>query len=111
MIVLLVTACPAGLRGDLTKWLTELAPGTFVGAPSARVRDLLWERTTELVRDGRALMVYSANNEQGMEFRTHRHDWVPTDFDGLTLMVRPAAPSKAVRRTGWSRARRQRRRG
>ena len=65
MIVLVVTACPAGLRGDLTKWLTELAPGTFVGAPSARVRDLLWERTTELVRDGRALMVYSANNEQG----------------------------------------------
>ncbi len=111
MIVLVVTACPAGLRGDLTKWLTELAPGTFVGAPSARVRDLLWERTTELVRDGRALMVYSANNEQGMEFRTHRHDWVPTDFDGLALMVRPAAPSKAVRRTGWSRARRQRRRG
>ena len=111
MIVLVVTACPAGLRGDLTKWLTELAPGTFVGAPSARVRDLLWERTTELVRDGRALMVYSANNEQGMEFRTHRHDWVPTDFDGLALMVRSAAPSKAVRRTGWSRARRQRRRG
>lgn len=109
MIVLVVTACPAGLRGDLTKWLTELAPGTFVGNPSARIRDLLWDRTTELVRDGRALLVYSSNNEQGMEFRTHRHDWVPTDFDGLTLMVRPAAPSKQQRRTGWSRARQQRR--
>ena len=110
MMVLVVTACPAGLRGDLTKWLTELAPGTFVGAPSARVRDLLWDRTIDLVRDGRALLVYSSNNEQGMEFRTHRHDWTPTDFDGLTLMMRPAAPSKAARRTGWSRARRQRRR-
>lgn len=110
MMVLVVTACPAGLRGDLTKWLTELTPGTFVGAPSARVRDLLWNRTTDLVRDGRALLVYSSNNEQGMEFRTHRHDWTPTDFDGLTLMVRPAAPSKKARRTGWSRARRQRQR-
>lgn len=109
MIVLVVTACPAGLRGDLTKWLTELAPGTFVGTPSARVRDLLWERTTELVRDGRALLVYSSDNEQGMEFRTHRHSWVPTDFDGLTLMMRPSAPSAEPRRTGWSTARRQRR--
>lgn len=109
MIVLVVTACPAGLRGDLTKWLTELAPGTFVGSPSARVRDLLWDRTTELVRDGRALLVYSSDNEQGMEFRTHRHSWVPTDFDGLTLMMRPADPSAEPRRTGWSNARRQRR--
>ena len=110
MMVLVVTACPAGLRGDLTKWLIELTPGTFVGSPSARVRDLLWDRTTDLVRDGRALLVYSSNNEQGMEFLTHRHDWTPTDFDGLTLMVRPAAPSKKARRTGWSRARRQRQR-
>lgn len=110
MIVLVVTACPAGLRGDLTKWLTELAPGTFVGTPSARVRDLLWDRTTELVRDGRALLVYSSDNEQGMEFRTHRHSWAPTDFDGLTLMMRPAAPDAEPRRTGWSRARQQRRR-
>lgn len=110
MIVLVVTACPAGLRGDLTKWLTELAPGTFVGTPSARVRDLLWDRTTELVRDGRALLVYSSDNEQGMEFRTHRHSWAPTDFEGLTLMMRPADPSAEPRRTGWSRARQQRRR-
>ena len=66
MIVLVVTACPAGLRGDLTKWLTELTPGTFVGTPSARVRDLLWDRTVELVKDGRALLVYSSNNEQGV---------------------------------------------
>ena len=110
MIVLVVTACPAGLRGDLTKWLTELTPGTFVGNPSARVRDLLWDRTIELVRDGRALLVFSSNNEQGMEFRTHRHDWAPTDFDGLTLMVRPESPKSQARRTGWSTARQQRRR-
>lgn len=109
MMVLIVTACPAGLRGDLTKWLMELAPGMFVGDPSARIREILWDRTVELCKDGRALLVFSANNEQGMEFRTHRHDWEPTDFDGLTLMVRRDPKNKAKRRTGWSNARRQRR--
>ena len=39
MMVLVVTACPAGLRGDLSKWLIELTPGTFVGRPAARVRE------------------------------------------------------------------------
>ncbi|WP_290217964.1 type I-E CRISPR-associated endoribonuclease Cas2e [Corynebacterium atrinae] len=107
MIVLVVTACPAGLRGDLTKWLMEITPGVFVGQPSARVRDLLWERTIDLCRDGRALLVHNSNSEQGMEFRTHRHDWTPTDFDGMSLMLRPAKRA-AERRTGWSNARRYR---
>lgn len=100
-----VTVVSAGLRGDLTKWLDEISPGVFVGRPSARVRDLLWKRTIELAKDGRAILVYSADNDQGFEYRVHRHDWTPEDFDGLTLMRRPAAPSKARRRTGWSTAR------
>ncbi|WP_306514900.1 type I-E CRISPR-associated endoribonuclease Cas2e [Corynebacterium sp.] len=109
MIVLIVTACPAGLRGDLTKWLTELSPGVFVGTPSARIRELLWARTIELCKDGRALLVQAAKNEQGMEFRTHRHDWEPADFDGLTLLMRPQKRKTGTRRTGWSNARQQRR--
>ena len=107
MMVLIVTACPAGLRGDLTKWLMDLSPGVFVGTPSARIRDLLWDRTIELCKDGRALLVYSSNNEQGMEFREHRHAWKPTDFDGITLMMRENTRAPK-RRTGWSKARRQR---
>ncbi|AWB84751.1 type I-E CRISPR-associated endoribonuclease Cas2e [Corynebacterium liangguodongii] len=111
MMVLVITACPAGLRGDVTKWLLEIAPGVFVGRPTARIRDLLWERTISLVKDGKALLVYSSDNEQGMEFLTHRHDWTPQDFDGLTLMVRPspgASKHSNQRRKGWSTARRQR---
>ncbi len=113
MMVLTVTAVPAGLRGDLTKWLMEIAPGVFVGNPSARIRDLLWERTTTLSQDGRAILIYSADNEQGMEFRTHRHNWQPTDFDGITLMMRPQDKNSygpGRRRTGWSKARNLRRR-
>ncbi|WPF66260.1 MULTISPECIES: type I-E CRISPR-associated endoribonuclease Cas2e [unclassified Corynebacterium] len=110
MMVLVVTACPAGLRGDLTKWLMEIAPGVFVGRPTARLRDQLWDHTVALVKDGRALLVYQTNNEQGMEFRTHRHDWQPTDYEGLTLMMRPhSKPPENKRRTGWSKARNMRR--
>lgn len=109
MMVLVLTACPAGLRGDLTKWLMEVSPGVFVGRPSARIRELLWERTTELAREGRVLLVYSSDNEQGMEFRTHHHDWQPTDYDGLTLMLRPGEKSRGKRKTGWSKARNMRR--
>ncbi|AHI23416.1 type I-E CRISPR-associated endoribonuclease Cas2e [Corynebacterium vitaeruminis] len=108
MMVLVVTACPAGLRGDLTKWLMEISPGVFVGRPSARVRDAVWERTCDLVRDGRAILVHNAANEQGFDFKVHRNDWVPTDFDGIKLMIRPDKRQRTARRTGWSKARRMR---
>ncbi len=114
MVVLMLTACPAGLRGHLTRWLMEIGPGVFVGKVSARVRDLMWARVIELAKDGRAIMVHPARNEQGLVYRVHRHDWVPTDVDGLTLMLRPEkAPTPTTRdiRPGWSKASRYRRSG
>lgn len=106
MIVLTLTACPAGLRGDLTKWVLEISPGVFVGHVSARVRDELWERVCELSRDGRAIMVYSSNGEQRLKFKVHRHDWEPVDLEGLTLVRRQNPEgAKYARRTGWSQAR------
>lgn len=109
MMVLVLTACPAGLRGDLTRWLMEISPGVFVGRPSARIRDLLWIRTIELCKDGKAILVYSADTEQGLDFRVHHHDWETVDRDGLTLMLRPSEPPTDQRRTGWSAARTMRR--
>jgi len=109
MMTLVLTACPTGLRGDLTKWLMEISPGVFVGRPSARIRDELWLRTIELCNDGKAILVYSADAEQGLEFRVHNHDWVPTDYDGVLLMLRPSADTGPTRRTGWSSARAMRR--
>lgn len=89
MVVLIVTACPAGLRGHLTRWLLEISPGVFVGVLSRRVRDLVWERVQELVKDGRAIMVHPAHNEQGLEFHVFRYDWEPVDVDGIKLVRRP----------------------
>jgi len=120
MVVLVLTACPSGLRGYLTRWLLEISPGVFTGHVSSRVRSLLWDKTTAMVKDGRAIMVFAARNEQRLQFNVHRHDWVPTDFDGVQLMMRPAgdsshqvAGSEPSVRPGWSdqaRWRRSRRR-
>lgn len=89
MTVLVLTAVPPSLRGVLTRWLFEIAPGVFVGHVSVRVRDLLWERVVDGVGRGRAILVHSARNEQRLAFRVHGHDWTPVDFDGLELMLRP----------------------
>lgn len=105
MMTLVLTACPPGLRGDLTKWLMEISPGVFVGRPSARVRDQLWQRTVEHCKQGKAILVHSSGNEQGLEYRVHNHDWNPVDFDGVTLMLRPNQSEQPRRRAGWSNAR------
>lgn len=94
MIVVSLTNCPPRLRGDMTKWLIELNTGVYVGNVSARVRDELWQRICEHVGDGRATMVFTANNEQGMDFRVHNTTWVPMDFDGIRLMLRPGTASE-----------------
>lgn len=41
MIVVILSACPTGLRDALTKWLLEISPGVFVGQGLARIRNLL----------------------------------------------------------------------
>lgn len=117
MIIIVVAACPVGLRGHLTRWLLEISPGVFVGTVSTRVRELMWIRVIEMARTGRAIMVHTANNEQGLEFQVHNHDWQPTDFEGLNLIIRPRTdlpPSRdtaAQRTTGWSDVSKRRRFG
>ena len=89
MVVVTLTDCPPKLRGDMTKWLCEINTGVYVGKISSRVRDELWTRICENLSNGKATMVYSANNEQGFRYRVHHTTWIPVDFDGITLMKRP----------------------
>ena len=105
MTVLVLTACPAGLRGHLTRWLWEISPGVFVGNVPARIRDLLWSRVVEMCRDGRAILAFTVQGEQRFDFRVHRHDWEVVDVDGLKLISRPRnkTPTSPMRR-GWSNA-------
>lgn len=112
MIVIVVNAAPAKLRGHLTRWLFEISPGVYVGKVSARVRDHLWEQVLGTIGKGSATLVYPTNNEQGMDFKIHGHDWTPIDFDGLKLIVKPADNQKhgkqSKRKNGWSNASRYR---
>ncbi|MFJ9035945.1 type I-E CRISPR-associated endoribonuclease Cas2e [Streptomyces sp. NPDC102406] len=118
MTVIVLTNCPAGLRGFLTRWLLEISAGVFVGNPSARIRDTLWHEVERYTAQGRALLAHTTDNEQGFTFRTHDHAWHPTDHEGLTLIHRPApnpsatsTPPQSVPPTGWSRASKRRRFG
>lgn len=109
MVVVILTACPTGLRGHLTRWLLEVSPGVFVGKVSARVREELWMRVLDMVKDGKALMIFSKRGEQGLSFLVHHHEWDPVDFDGLTLIRRPTEQSSNTgMRPGWSAASRRR---
>ena len=112
MTVIILTACPPGLRGHLTQWLLELSAGVYVGHISARVRDRLWARVIDLAGPGRALMVFQVRGEQRLSFKVHDHHWTPVDVDGVTLMRRPSEPSvNPAMPGGWSKAARRRRFG
>ncbi len=89
MIVVSISNCPPKLRGDLSKWLLEINTGVYVGQVNARVREALWKRICENIRDGQATMVFSMNNEQHMDFYVHNTSWVPVDLDGIKLMKHP----------------------
>ncbi|WP_431784442.1 type I-E CRISPR-associated endoribonuclease Cas2e [Streptomyces chumphonensis] len=116
MTVIVLTNCPVGLRGFLTRWLLEISAGVFIGNPSARVRDVLWNEVQQYAGQGRALLAHTTDNEQGFTFRTHDHAWHPADHEGVTLIHRPKAkpldpaPTTTPRR-GWSNASKRRRFG
>lgn len=84
-----MTDCPPRLRGDLSKWLCEINTGVYVGQVNSRVREALWKRICQNLKNGRATMVFSTDNEQRMDFCVHNATWEPVDFDGIKLMRRP----------------------
>ena len=84
-----MTNCPPRLRGDLSKWLCEINTGVYVGNVSSRVRDALWDRVCQNLKNGQATLVFTTAGEQRMDFRTHNTTWEAVDFDGIKLMRRP----------------------
>lgn len=93
MVVLMVEKVKPALRGEITRWMVQPQTGVFVGKLSARVRDLLWDKVKASAIDGRAVMVYQAQNEQGFAVRTlgeGRRRVI--DNEGLTLVKIVTAP-------------------
>ncbi|PRW64776.1 type I-E CRISPR-associated endoribonuclease Cas2e [Actinopolyspora mortivallis] len=88
LVVISTTAVPEYVRGSLSRWLTEPAPGLYVGSISAKVRDHLWHQVSAAVDEGTAVCVYPANNEQRYIVETagqQRRRII--DYDGLQLIA------------------------
>ena len=71
MLIMILEKLPRKWRGVLSRWLTEVRPGTFLGNPTARVRDELWKKVTQRPPLGYVLQLWSAPGPQGFEFRQY----------------------------------------
>lgn len=91
LCVLVSSSVPEGVRGALNQWLIEVLPGVYVGRPSARIREYLWDALVEALQFEEkpyAALITQADTEQGYLARTigdFRYDLV--DFDGLQLVT------------------------
>lgn len=96
MIVISMTNVPECLKGYLTRYLWEISTGVFVGTVNVRIRNLIWNRICENTEDvGKAIMVYQASNEQGFDFEVIGSSWIPIDYEGLKLIMRPKTIPKS----------------
>lgn len=90
LTVITMTNCPLSLRGDLTKWMQEIATGVYVGNFNSRIREELWKRIEDSVGNGAVTMSFSSRNEIGYDFKTiHSHREV-VYLDGLPLVSIPS---------------------
>lgn len=80
---------PSSLRGDLTKWMQEIATGVYVGNFNSKIRAMLWQRVIESVGHGEATLSYANRNELGYIFETHNSIKTSLDFDGIPLVFTP----------------------
>ena len=90
MVVMVLERVPAGVRGELTRWMLEVHTGVFVGDLSGMVRDSLWEAVCRKMGGGAGFLAYSSDAEQGFSLRF----WGATakeveDFEGLNLIRTP----------------------
>ena len=60
-----------------------------MGRLSARVRENLWDLVVAERKQGKALLIYSTNNEQGCAVRSAGHKWNPIELEGMTLLQHP----------------------
>lgn len=85
--VITLQTVPLSLKGDLTKWMQEIATGVYVGNFNSKVREQLWKRVVENVGCGQATLSYSYRNEIGYDFQTYNTQRQVIDSDGIPLVL------------------------
>lgn len=100
MLVMVLEAVPISLRGELSRWLTPVCVGVYVGKVSTLVRDKLWERAVAKAGTGRIIQAWNQPGEPGYGLRAHGlTNSTLIDLEGLPMVaVRDAAWAEAVER-------------
>ncbi len=104
--VITIKNSPPSLKGDLTKWMQEIATGVYVGNFNTKIREELWKRVVDSVGTGEATLSFSFRNEIGYNFETHNTSRIPVDFEGIPLVMIPNQEkhSELVQKHGFSKA-------
>ncbi len=89
LAVITVKNAPPHLRGDLSKWMQEIATGVYVGNFNTKIREQLWNRVVDNIGHGEATMSFSYRNEIGYQFNTINAQREVIDFDGIPLVSFP----------------------
>ena len=87
--VITLKKVPQALRGDLTKWMQEITTGVYIGNFNTKVREKLWKRVKEKLKDGEATLSFSYRNELGYQFDTHNTSFSNIDMEGIPLVFIP----------------------
>ena len=98
MITVRVERAPPSLRGALALWLVEIAPCTYVGEVTARVRNRLWNRIENEIHGGRATMAWYSQGS--IKIRQHNPKRPTRSIDGITLTQKPVENDKNTPRMG-----------
>ncbi|MDY3128294.1 MAG: type I-E CRISPR-associated endoribonuclease Cas2e [Corynebacterium sp.] len=86
-VVITSTSIPDHLGGYLSRFLSEVDAGVYVGNVSRRVRDNLWRRCAEAIKEGSLTIINEdSSREQGFAVNTlgPRRRTI-TDMDGFLI--------------------------
>lgn len=105
MTVITISKAPPSLRGDLTKWMQEIATGVYVGNFNSKVREHLWDKVKRDIGNGQATMSYTYRNELGYRFETFQSFRETVVMDGIQLVVIPQENKETgLTKSGFSNA-------
>lgn len=90
-VVLSATAVPEHLRGYISRFLSEVSVGLYVGNVSKKVRDNLWDRCQLAAKEGSFTMITSdRRTEQGFTLVSAGPQSRPVlELDGVLLSYLP----------------------
>ena len=89
LTVITVKNAPLSLKGDLSKWMQEIATGVYVGNFNSSVRKELWDRVKKGVGRGEATISFYHRNEIGYDFDTINTQREVYYCEGIPLVFLP----------------------